>query len=430
MQNNFFQILLVSIFNISCGGGGGGSTAAIVIQNSSPSISGSISEIRVGESLNFLPTANDPDGDILTFSISGMPAWASFNSSSGLLTGIPLAEDLGSIAAITISVSDGEFNASIGPFNLTVTEPIFFISIGVDTIDAYRNMDFELSGCFITNGDTECIDGDELLTVDENGVFSFQAGIQTGSSYELKVDRDPGRQECILEIEEGIVGSEDQTVVATCQPDASAALFALDKMHKIRLTMSIDEWNRFVLDTERARYTNGDANGNITTWNTWSHSEIYRQVDFEYLDAEGNTLERHDKVGFKMKGNTSRQWPEYFYYEDNGNLTAKPKRFSFGIKFDEEFDDNEGVYSCIDSTGVPGSVSGPPCYGRVGKDLDEVPENDGREFMDLEKIFFRYNRDDPSYQRELLAHDILNSIGVPTSRVAHANIELHIVGEG
>ena len=305
-----------------------------------------------------------------------------------MLTGIPLAEDLGSIAAITISVSDGEFNASIGPFNLTVTEPIFFISIGVDTIDAYRNMDFELSGCFITNGDTECIDGDELLTVDKNGVFSFQAGIQTGSSYELKVDRDPGRQECILEIEEGIVGSEDQTVVATCQPDASAALFALDKMHKIRLTMSIDEWNRFVLDTERARYTNGDANGNITTWNTWSHSEIYRQVDFEYLDAEGNTLERHDKVGFKMKGNTSRQWPEYFYYEDNGNLTAKPKRFSFGIKFDEEFDDNEGVYSCIDSTGVPGSVSGPPCYGRVGKDLDDVPENDGRALRDLEKIVF------------------------------------------
>ena len=430
MQNNFFQILLVLVFIISCGGGGGGSTAAPVIQNSTPTISGSISEIRVGESLNFLPTANDPDNDVLTFSITGMPAWASFNSSSGLLTGIPLAEDLGSIAAITIAVSDGEFNASIGPFNLTVTEPVFFISIGVDTIDAYRNMDFELSSCFITNGDAECIDDDELLTIDENGVFSFQAGIETGSSYELKVDRDPGRQECTLEIEEGVVGSEDQTVVATCQPDASAALFALDKMHKIRLTMTIDEWNRFVLDTERARYTNGDANGNISTWNTWSHSEIYRQVDFEYLDAEGNTLERHDKVGFKMKGNTSRQWPEYFYYNDDGNLTAKPKRFSFGIKFDEEFDENEGVYSCIDATGVPGAVPGRPCYERIGKDLEEVPENDGREFMDLEKISFRYNRDDPSYQRELLAHDILNSIGVPASRVAHANVELYITGEG
>ena len=405
-------------------------TDGSISENSSPSINGAIQfkNLRVGESLNFLPTANDPDGDVLTFSISGMPVWASFNSSSGLLSGIPLAEDLGSTAAITITVSDGEFNASIGPFNLTVTDPIFFISIGVDTIDTYRNMDFELSGCFISNDDPECLEGDELLTIDENGIFSFEGGLETGSSFELKVDRDPGRQECILEIEEGVIGSEDQTIAVSCQPDASAALFTLDKMHKIRLTMSIDEWNRFVLDTERSTHLNETANGNYSFTN-WTHSEIYRQVDFEYLDAEGNTLERHDKVGFKMKGNTSRQWPESIKEED-GILRMTPRRFSFGIKFDEEFDEDEGVYSCIDSTGVPAAVAGHPCYGRVGKDLEEVPENDGREFMDLEKISFRFNTNDPSYQRELLAHDILNSIGVPASRVAHANIELNIIGDG
>ena len=43
-----------------------------------------------------------------------------------------------------------------------------------------------------------------------------------------------------------------------------------------------------------------------------------------------------EKAGFKMKGNTSRQWPEYWYEEGDDNWTAKPKRFSFGIKFDEE----------------------------------------------------------------------------------------------
>ena len=173
MQNNFFQLSLVLLFLLSCGGGSGGGDTTQVNQNSAPTISGNISEIRIGESLNFLPTANDSDGDVLTFSITGMPVWASFNSSSGLLSGIPPAEDLGSVSAITITVSDGEFNASIGPFNLTVTDPIFFISIGVDTIDTYRNMDFELSGCFISNDDLECLDGDELLTIDENGVFSF-----------------------------------------------------------------------------------------------------------------------------------------------------------------------------------------------------------------------------------------------------------------
>ena len=49
-------------------------------------------------------------------------------------------------------------------------------------------------------------------------------------------------------------------------------------------------------------------------------------------------IEKFEKVGFKMKGNTSRQWPEYWYDEGGDNWTAKPKRFSFGIKFDEEAD--------------------------------------------------------------------------------------------
>ena len=140
------------------------------------------------------------------------------------------------------------------------------------------------------------------------------------------------------------------------------------------------------------------------------------------MDDEGNTIESLDKVGFKMKGNSSRQWPEYWYDQGNGNWTVKPKRFSFGLKFDEEFDEDEGVYSCIDASGEPAAVEDHPCYSRIGKNLDEVSENDGREFMDVDKLFFRFNRDDPSYQRELLAHDILNSIGVPASRVAHANI--------
>ena len=107
-----------------------------------------------------------------------------------------------------------------------------------------------------------------------------------------------------------------------------------------------------------------------------------------------------------------------------GYWTFKPRRFSFSLKFDEEFDEDEGVYSCIDASGEPAAVNSHPCNNRVGKDLDEVPENDGREFMDLEKIYFRYNRDDPSYQRELTVHEILNSLGIPTPRMSHAGIEL------
>ena len=48
--------------------------------NVSPKIQGSVSSVRVGEFLSFAPTANDSDGDVLTFSISGNPQWTEFDS--------------------------------------------------------------------------------------------------------------------------------------------------------------------------------------------------------------------------------------------------------------------------------------------------------------------------------------------------------------
>ena len=121
-MKNLSILLLVLI--ASCGEGVGNSTPEK--QNSPPFISGSISKIRVGETLNFIPTFNDVDGDILTFSINDIPDWATFNTSSGLLSGIPLSENLGETYSIIISVTDGQYTSSTVPFTLTVTKPIFF----------------------------------------------------------------------------------------------------------------------------------------------------------------------------------------------------------------------------------------------------------------------------------------------------------------
>ena len=421
---------ILLLFLYSCGGGGGGGSDQLQLDiNYPPTISGTISDVRVGETFSFTPTTFDSNGDTLTFSISEKPDWLSFDFSTGSINGTAPEESLGSSYAFTITVTDGKDQASLGPLSFSVTPPIFFISFDLENMDEYRNMDFELAACFVTQDNDECSDTEEIITIDSNGVHLYKDGIETGFSFEVKVDRDPARQECSLDLSEGVIEAKDIVIKADCQQDESADLFSLDTMHKIRLTMSIDEWQRFVLDTERANYKTGDANGNVTEWNTWSHSEVYRQVDFEYLDASGNVIEDLNNVGFKMKGNTSRQWPEE-YNDSDGNWDPRPQRFSFSLKFDEKFDEDEGVYSCIDNSGFPAAVEGHPCWSRVGKDLAEVPENDDREFMGLEKIFFRYNRDDPSYQRELLAHDILNSYGIPLSRVAHANIELVINGDG
>ncbi|MDP5192020.1 Ig-like domain-containing protein, partial [Rheinheimera baltica] len=49
------------------------------------------------------------------------PSWAAFNTTTGALTGTPVAADVGTTSGIVISVSDGTLSASLEPFNLEVT---------------------------------------------------------------------------------------------------------------------------------------------------------------------------------------------------------------------------------------------------------------------------------------------------------------------
>jgi len=89
--------------------------------NAAPSISGTPpATVIAGQSYVFAPSASDPNGDTLTFSISNQPSWATFNSSTGRLTGAPFESDVGRYAGIVITVSDGVATASLAPFAITV----------------------------------------------------------------------------------------------------------------------------------------------------------------------------------------------------------------------------------------------------------------------------------------------------------------------
>ena len=89
--------------------------------NSAPSIGGTpAGKVIEQELYGFLPAASDPDGDPLSFSIANKPAWATFTSSSGLLSGIPPAGSAGTYSGVQISVSDGRTSTSLAPFSITV----------------------------------------------------------------------------------------------------------------------------------------------------------------------------------------------------------------------------------------------------------------------------------------------------------------------
>ena len=97
--------------------------AAAAVANRPPVISGTPpASGTVGQAYSFTPTASDPDGQALTFSIANRPSWASFNTSTGRLSGTPAAANAGSYSAIVISVSDGTASASLPSFTLTVQQ--------------------------------------------------------------------------------------------------------------------------------------------------------------------------------------------------------------------------------------------------------------------------------------------------------------------
>jgi hypothetical protein len=72
----------------------------------------------------FTPTSSDPDGDVLTFTITNKPAWASFNSATGLLSGTPTKSDVGTTNGIIIGVSDGTLSAALPAFNIEVVSTV------------------------------------------------------------------------------------------------------------------------------------------------------------------------------------------------------------------------------------------------------------------------------------------------------------------
>ena len=91
--------------------------------NQAPSISGNPPQaVLYADTYDFRPSASDPDGDSLTFQISNKPNWASFDESTGRLSGQPSLGDIGTYNSIVISVFDGSESRSLPAFSIEVSQ--------------------------------------------------------------------------------------------------------------------------------------------------------------------------------------------------------------------------------------------------------------------------------------------------------------------
>jgi Putative Ig domain len=130
-------LLILTASLAACGGGGGSSTGNATASsstaspstgssapttptvNAAPTISGSpATAASVGQPYSFTPSASDPEGATLTFTITGTPSWATFNAATGKLSGTAVA---GTYPNISISVSDGTNATALPSFSITVS---------------------------------------------------------------------------------------------------------------------------------------------------------------------------------------------------------------------------------------------------------------------------------------------------------------------
>ncbi len=123
----FSQSGLYNGVTITANDGQGGTASAsfsITVNNvnRAPSVN-SIANQSVAElhPLTITPSGSDPDGDVLTWSATGLPGAATLNTSTGQIDWTPQPSDVGSVSHVTLTATDTGALAGSASFDITVT---------------------------------------------------------------------------------------------------------------------------------------------------------------------------------------------------------------------------------------------------------------------------------------------------------------------
>ena len=126
--------LSVSALLSGCGGMGDDNSPTGASSSSAPGASteSSVPTIKLsgtppgtvvaGNAYVFLPTVQTTGGTA-TLSATGLPSWATINSSTGEISGTPTSGDVGTTSTIAIIAVDGSATASLPAFRIDVTAP-------------------------------------------------------------------------------------------------------------------------------------------------------------------------------------------------------------------------------------------------------------------------------------------------------------------
>ena len=194
-MKNYTLVFISLITLAACGGGGGGSDAPgsgyTTPTNNPPAITNTNMNISVVENQTsaFTVNATDPNGDTLTYSLSGDDASLLSISNQGVVTfntapdfENPSDGNTDNVYKITVTVSDGSLSATAN-FEITVTN---------DTSDDITTENYDgtlvLSGpiqsadiCFVENITIPCSESSYTTTTSQDGTFSLIVDSDAGT---------------------------------------------------------------------------------------------------------------------------------------------------------------------------------------------------------------------------------------------------------
>ena len=266
--------------------------------NLPPVISGTAqTSIEAGNIYNFIPNASDPDGDTLTFSISGKPSWASFDTSTGQIYGAPSNSNVGIYSNIIISVSDGTNSVSLAAFSIQVTEDTTNNAPVCSTIPAQSATETE---AFSLNLDSYCTDSDG-----DDVNYELSSSLYSGSSSGL----------ISLIIPDGTAGQITVNVTASDGIDTTSTSFILNIVANSECTINENEDFSSSGHGWSGGYRSGDSNKYYIIekddygYKTYSFGNSCKNVNinisFEYATVN---WESSDKLKFYRNDNYLTQY--------------------------------------------------------------------------------------------------------------------------
>jgi len=156
-----------------------------------------LQKLSTNTTFAFGPSASDPDGDTLTFSVVGNPSWMTLDPATGVLSGTTPNYET-NVEEIKLSVSDGILTSSLEPLSISIVNGNHVPTIeGIPTTYIEKNEQYSFTPI------AQDLDGDALTFYIANKPSWAEFDSETGTLEGITPDEDSVYQDVSIYVYDG-----------------------------------------------------------------------------------------------------------------------------------------------------------------------------------------------------------------------------------